>query len=384
MRHDRSRFAPLWLRHVLVAIVLSTLSTATASAQYFGRNKVQYKKLDFEVLKTEHFDIYFYPSAREGIDIAARMAERWHARLGEAARARAARPPAARALRLASGLRADQHHSGRARRGHRRRHRAAAPPHRPAARRTARRHRSRHRSRARPRVPVRHHRPDRRRAGRNRRAAPAAVVHRGHGRVPLDRPGRLAHRDVAARRRAPRTKLPASNRRPRQPRSISPIDGARPSGRTSAARGATRVIGRCCRSAARPATPPSRSQRVLGLEHEGALGGVARVDPRTYRAGHRADDAAERSWARGHPSSGNGLGGDLNVGPTISPDGRLIAFLSERSLFSIDLFVADAATGKIAAQADEHGDRSALLEPAVHLLSRARGTPRAGASRSRR
>jgi Tol biopolymer transport system component len=52
-----------------------------ASAQYFGRNKVQYKRLDFQVLKTEHFDIYYYPEEREGIEIAARMAERWHARL---------------------------------------------------------------------------------------------------------------------------------------------------------------------------------------------------------------------------------------------------------------------------------------------------------------
>jgi hypothetical protein len=44
---------------------------------------------------------------------------------------------------------------------------------------------------------------------------------------------------------------------------------------------------------------------------------------------------------------GEKLGGDLNVGPAISPDGRWIAFLSERSLFSIDLFIADASTGKI-------------------------------------
>src|SRR4029077_16641177 len=42
-----------------------------------------------------------------------------------------------------------------------------------------------------------------------------------------------------------------------------------------------------------------------------------------------------------------GRGGDLNVGPAISPDGRLIAFLSERGLFSIDLFVADVSTGKV-------------------------------------
>src|SRR5581483_9158982 len=62
--------------------LLFSLVAAPASAQYFGRNKVQYKKLDFQILKTEHFDIYYYPEEREGIDIAARMAERWHARLG--------------------------------------------------------------------------------------------------------------------------------------------------------------------------------------------------------------------------------------------------------------------------------------------------------------
>jgi len=66
---------------ILVAAALTVALAPPASAQYFGRNKVQYKKLNFEVLKTEHFDIYFYPEEREGIDIAARMAERWHARL---------------------------------------------------------------------------------------------------------------------------------------------------------------------------------------------------------------------------------------------------------------------------------------------------------------
>src|SRR5438034_7033765 len=42
-------------------LAASVIVAAPASAQYFGRNKVQYKKLDFQVLKTEHFDIYFYP-----------------------------------------------------------------------------------------------------------------------------------------------------------------------------------------------------------------------------------------------------------------------------------------------------------------------------------
>ena len=39
--------------------------------------------------------------------------------------------------------------------------------------------------------------------------------------------------------------------------------------------------------------------------------------------------------------------GDYNLAPTISPDGKLFAFFSSRNLFSIDLFVGDATTGKI-------------------------------------
>src|SRR5713226_5907393 len=68
-------------RSILAAASLSLALAAPAGAQYFGRNKVQYKKLDFQILKTEHFDIYYYPQEREGIDVAARMAERWRSRL---------------------------------------------------------------------------------------------------------------------------------------------------------------------------------------------------------------------------------------------------------------------------------------------------------------
>ncbi|RZM25021.1 MAG: tolB protein precursor [Pedobacter sp.] len=39
--------------------------------------------------------------------------------------------------------------------------------------------------------------------------------------------------------------------------------------------------------------------------------------------------------------------GNMNVAPAISPDGKLLAFLSEKDLFGIDLFLADARTGKI-------------------------------------
>jgi Tol biopolymer transport system component len=66
----------------LALVFIMTLALgAPASAQYFGQNKVQYKTFDFQILKTEHFDIYYYPAEREGADIAARLAERWYARL---------------------------------------------------------------------------------------------------------------------------------------------------------------------------------------------------------------------------------------------------------------------------------------------------------------
>lgn len=39
--------------------------------------------------------------------------------------------------------------------------------------------------------------------------------------------------------------------------------------------------------------------------------------------------------------------GNMNVAPAVSPDGKYLAFLSEKDLFGIDLFLADAKTGKI-------------------------------------
>ncbi len=54
---------------------------ASADAQYFGRNKVQYDAFEFRVLETEHFDIYYYEEEREAIEMLAKMAERWYERL---------------------------------------------------------------------------------------------------------------------------------------------------------------------------------------------------------------------------------------------------------------------------------------------------------------
>lgn len=68
------------LTSILVLLALASLPSS-ASAQYFGRNKVQWEDFDWRVLKTEHFDIYHYPEEERAVRDAARMAERWYGRL---------------------------------------------------------------------------------------------------------------------------------------------------------------------------------------------------------------------------------------------------------------------------------------------------------------
>jgi len=64
-----------------VAAALALFGVAPLVAQYFGQNKVQYSSFDFRIIQTEHFDVYYYPAERTGALDAARIAERWYARL---------------------------------------------------------------------------------------------------------------------------------------------------------------------------------------------------------------------------------------------------------------------------------------------------------------
>src|SRR5712664_785940 len=57
------------------------LLASAASAQTFGRNAVQYKTFHFKILKTQHFDVYFYDDEADAAAQAARMAERWYTRI---------------------------------------------------------------------------------------------------------------------------------------------------------------------------------------------------------------------------------------------------------------------------------------------------------------
>lgn len=77
------RYRRLFLALIAAAFAV-TLIPSTASAQYFGRNKVVWEDFDFEVLKTEHFDIYYYGEQEPVIEDVGRMAERWYERLSVA------------------------------------------------------------------------------------------------------------------------------------------------------------------------------------------------------------------------------------------------------------------------------------------------------------
>src|SRR6266705_1488615 len=64
-----------------IVAALALFGAAPLAAQYFGKNKVQYQAFDFKIIQTEHFEVYYYPAERTAALDAARMAERWYARL---------------------------------------------------------------------------------------------------------------------------------------------------------------------------------------------------------------------------------------------------------------------------------------------------------------
>ena len=82
MARDAGRWLAIRLAGGVLLASVAPVAVPSAQAQYFGRNKVQYESFDWRVLRTSHFDIYYYSSERRSADIAARLAERWYTRLG--------------------------------------------------------------------------------------------------------------------------------------------------------------------------------------------------------------------------------------------------------------------------------------------------------------
>jgi len=112
-------------------------------------------------------------------------------------------------------------------------------------------------------------------------------------------------------------------------------------------------------------------RRALRVGFEGAIQGVLGMSTDTLSVRWRdksAEDFGPLLVGRDAPEDVGRLllapstgSGPTNISPSISPDGRYVAFLSEKDLFSIDLFMADVQTGEIirkltSANSDPHID----------------------------
>ena len=210
---------------------------AAAQGGYFGRNKVQYRDFKFQVLKTEHFDIHFYPEEEAAARMTARMAERWYARLSKLLNheLRGRQPlilyASAPHFWQTTAIEGEMGEgTGGVTEAYKRRIvlPLAGPMHLTD-------HVLGHELVHAFQYDITEHQ---RQLGQRRRPQPAAVVHRGNGGIPVDRPGGPAHGHVDARsgpaREAARRSTSSTTH------AISPIATATPCGPTSAAASATR------------------------------------------------------------------------------------------------------------------------------------------------
>ncbi len=95
--------------------------------------------------------------------------------------------------------------------------------------------------------------------------------------------------------------------------------------------------------------------RTAQLGYEAALKMVLGIDHKTLSERWRT--ATEAHFAPFicdslHANTGRRIlldrnAGEINISPSASPDGRWVAFFSEKSLFTLDLFIADANTGRV-------------------------------------
>lgn len=79
--------------------------------------------------------------------------------------------------------------------------------------------------------------------------------------------------------------------------------------------------------------------------------------------------ATTKKEATGTLLLGSENAGEMNMSPSVSPDGNYVVFYSEKELFSIDLFLADANTGKVITKltsdrSGTHVDALAFIESA--------------------
>ncbi len=84
-------------------------------------------------------------------------------------------------------------------------------------------------------------------------------------------------------------------------------------------------------------------KRILGVNQDT----LAKVWKRTVFSYYKPLMKNRNIAPVGHLLIGRKKGGKMNVSPTVSPNGKYIAFLTEHDIFTLDMWLADAKTGKL-------------------------------------
>ena len=103
-------------------------------------------------------------------------------------------------------------------------------------------------------------------------------------------------------------------------------------------------IPRLFRSAALSGNVEDAIESTLHVSAQNSVEGLARGHSRAVRSGTRCGLPLP---VRTRVDVRTKFGSELNIAPALSPDGKWVAFLSTRGLFSIDLYIADAQNGRV-------------------------------------
>jgi hypothetical protein len=362
-------FSPLIWRgarsmFVAGALLVSSGALKGLEAQYFGRNKVQYEKFDFKTLTTPHFDVYFYPAESLAAADAARMAERWYTRLSGVLRHNPERKPLIfyadhpdfqqtnviggfisqgtggvtesgrnRVIMPFTGVYTDNDHVL----GHEIVHAFQYDMADSAASMGQR--------------------------GGGLNALPLWLIEGMAEYLSLGRDD--PNTAMWLRDAALRNDLPTVKQLTNDPRYFPYRYGQAFWAYVGGKWGDDKVTA-LYRQAISVGWEPAL-QRVLGRSGDSLskewLAEIRRVYTPLIQGRTKPSDAGR--LVLGTP----GRDGEMNVSPTISPDGRYVAFLARREIFTIDLFVADATTGRIVKQltgpnVDQHFDALSFIASA--------------------
>src|SRR5688572_25874110 len=351
---------------VAFAVLIALTVAPAANAQYFGQNKVQYEKFDFKVLKTEHFDIYYYPDEAAAVQLAARMAERWYARLSKLMRHElssrqplilyAAHPHFQQTNTLSGAI---GEGTGGVTEAFKRR---IVLPFAGVLAETD--HVLGHEL-----VHAFHS------AMASARDSEGHAVGPGIAAVPLWFIEGMAeylslgpvdaNTAMWVREAASRDRMPSVDRL--DDPDFFPYRYGHAFWAYVAGRWGDQAVGDMLRATGPQGDIQVAIQSVLGQDKDAFTTEWHEATRRTYAPFFemtRPATAFGRALITADTS-----GGELNVAPSLSPDGKRIVFLSERSLFSIDMFVADAATGQVTRElvetaGDPHFDSLQFLSSA--------------------